>query len=286
MIKKCLPFVLANIMFISFGCSSEKSKPVDERQYGPAIAIDTVFYNGLILRDIELGEGAPIDSGDYFTAHYTGYLSSGEIFDSSFDRGMPITFQLGVGQVLQAWEQGIPGMRSGGKRIIIAPPDLAYGSTGIPDIIPPNDTLRFEVELVSVHRIPPKWDMHDDHIRRTSSGILYQIHQNGSGEKPGIGQRVSVHYTGYLPDGRIFDSSYLRGQPFEFQVGIGQVIEGWDETLRDMRAGERRSVVIPPELAYGSEGAGGIIPPDINLRFDIEFIEFVTVTNDSDTQVR
>lgn len=256
-------------------CTTNDADTQKHAVLAPAIAIDTTFSNGLTLRDIELGEGVPIDSGDYFTAHYTGYLSNGEIFDSSFDRGMPITFRLGVGQVLQAWEKGIIGMRSGGKRIIIAPPDMAYGATGITDIIPPNDTLRFEVELVSVHKLPEKWDLHDDKIRRTSSGIQYQVQAEGRGAKPEIGQRVSVHYTGYLPDGTIFDSSYLRNSEFQFQVGIGQVIPGWDETLADMRPGERRTVVIPPALAYGPEGAGGVIPPDSHLRFDIEFMGFV-----------
>lgn len=262
-------------------CSSPNADTQKNAIYAPAVSIDTTFANGLVLRDIELGTGAPIDSGDYFTAHYTGYLSNGEIFDSSFDRGMPITFRLGVGQVLQAWEKGIIGMRSGGKRIIIAPPELAYGATGITDIIPPNDTLRFEVELVSVHKLPEKWEMHDDKVRRTSSGIQFQIHSDGRGAKPEIGQRVSVHYTGYLPDGIIFDSSYLRNSEFQFQVGIGQVIKGWDETLADMRPGERRSVVIPPDLAYGREGAGGIIPPNSYLRFDIEFIGYVQEVDES-----
>ncbi|MCH8524112.1 MAG: FKBP-type peptidyl-prolyl cis-trans isomerase [Balneolales bacterium] len=256
-------------------CDRTEQSSAGEITYTPALPVDTVLYSGLTIRDIELGIGAPIDSGDYFSAHYTGYLSNGEIFDSSFDRGMPITFQLGVGQVLPAWEQGVPGMRSGGKRIIIAPPELAYGSTGIPDIIPPNDTLRFEVELISIHRIPPMWEMHDDEIRRTSSEIQYVVHQRGSGEKPRIGQRVVVHYTGYLPDGRVFDSSYLREDAFNFQVGIGQVIDGWDQVISDMRPGEKRSVVIPAELAYGSEGAGGIIPADTPLRFDIEFLEIM-----------
>jgi peptidylprolyl isomerase len=274
--------ILISLSFFAACNRTEPEQKLTDVDYGLAIAIDTVFYSGLVLTDIELGTGSPIDSGDYFTAHYTGYLSNGEIFDSSFDRGMPITFQLGVGQVLQAWEKGIPGMRSGGKRIIIAPPDLAYGAVGIPDIIPPNDTLRFEVELVSLHKVPGIWEMHDDQIRRSTTGIQYQIQQNGAGDKPRTGQRVSVHYTGYLPDGRIFDSSYLRDNAFQFQVGIGQVIPGWDETIIDMRPGERRSVVIPPELAYGNDGAAGVIPPNTHLRFDIEFIEIVQPANSAE----
>ena len=108
--------------------------------------------------------------------------------------------------------------------------------------------------------------------QQTSSGIFYIIERQGSGGRPAAGRTVRVHYTGKLLDGTVFDDSTLRGSPLEFQVGIGRVIPGWDEMVLDMRTGEKRTVVIPPELAYGDAGAGGVIPPNSFLIFEIELV--------------
>jgi peptidylprolyl isomerase len=109
--------------------------------------------------------------------------------------------------------------------------------------------------------------------RQTPSGIKYIIQRNGSGNNPTRGSTVSVNYKGSLLSGNVFDSSDMQGRPIEFTAGVGQVIRGWDEMLLDMKVGEKRLAVIPPELAYGERGAGnGVIPPNSYLVFEMELV--------------
>ena len=107
---------------------------------------------------------------------------------------------------------------------------------------------------------------------KTESGLRYQIIQEGNGAKAEKGQTVSVHYKGQLPDGTVFDSSYKRNQPIDFALGVGQVIPGWDEGIGLLKVGDKARFVIPSDLAYGSAGAGGVIPPDATLVFDVELV--------------
>ena len=107
---------------------------------------------------------------------------------------------------------------------------------------------------------------------RTASGLFYLITQKGNGKKAKKGDEVAVHYTGMLLDGKVFDSSLYRGQPLNFTVGIGQVIEGWDEGILLLNEGDKARLVIPSDLAYGAQGAGGVIPPHATLIFDVELV--------------
>jgi len=120
----------------------------------------------------------------------------------------------------------------------------------------------------SIDEINKRWP----DLARGPDGIFSKILKAGSGAPPVKGASVSVNYKGMLIDGRVFDQSSTHGGPFKLEVGLGKVIPGWDSTLLSMKPGEKRFVVIPPELAYGSRGAGGVIPPDSFLAFEIELV--------------
>ncbi len=226
---------------------------------------------GLLIEDTVPGTGAEATAGQTVLVHYTGWLHDpaapngrGQKFDSSKDRGEPFEFDLGAGRVIQGWDQGVQGMKVGGTRVLTIPPELGYGARGAGGVIPPNATLVFEVELLAEpERVPLQYD---DVVE-------------GSGAEAVAGQRVSVHYTGWLfdpsqPDGRgkKFDSSKDRGQPFRFHLGGGEVIRGWDDGVQGMKVGGTRVLVIPPELGYGPRGAGGVIPPNATLLFEVDLL--------------
>ena len=107
----------------------------------------------------------------------------------------------------------------------------------------------------------------------TDSGLKYEDLAEGGGAVASAGQEVVVHYTGWLTDGSKFDSSLDRGQPFSFSLGRGMVIRGWDEGVNGMQIGGKRKLTIPPQLGYGAQGAGGVIPPNATLVFEVELLE-------------
>ena len=211
--------------------------------------------SGLQYTDEVVGAGDTPQRGDYVVVHYTGTLQDGTKFDSSLDRGEPFVFQIGVGQVIPGWDEGVGSMKVGGKRKLIIPPDLGYGARGAGSVIPPNATLIFDVELLGIPR------------------VKVEDIQVGDGAAAAEGNTLVVHYTGTLEDGTKFDSSLDRNQPIEFVLGAGQVIPGWEKGFEGMKAGGKRRLTIPPELAYGSRGAGNAIPPNATLHFEVELLE-------------
>jgi len=116
-----------------------------------ASAQEVTLPDGLKMQDLKVGDGAIAEDGSTVQVHYTGWLTNGTKFDSSVDRGTPFSFRLGTGQVIRGWDEGVKGMRVGGKRKLTIPPSLGYGDRGAGDVIPPGATLLFDVELLSVH---------------------------------------------------------------------------------------------------------------------------------------
>jgi peptidylprolyl isomerase len=110
---------------------------------------------------------------------------------------------------------------------------------------------------------------------KTPSGLAYMELVPGNGPSPVTGKQVKVHYTGWLENGTKFDSSVDRGEPFIFTIGAGQVIQGWDEGVMSMKVGGKRKLIIPSQLGYGSAGAGGVIPPNATLIFEVELLDVV-----------
>lgn len=230
--------------------------------------------SGLDYTEIKAGDGPAPKAGDIVSVHYTGKLTDGKKFDSSLDRGQPLQFPLGAGRVIPGWDEGIGLMQKGGKAVLTIPPELGYGARGAGGVIPPNATLVFDVELIDILPGAPAapTPLNEADYQTTATGLKYHDFVVGSGASPQSGKQVIVHYTGWLTNGKKFDSSLDRGEPFAFKIGVGQVIRGWDEGVMGMKVGGKRQLLIPPMLGYSSSGAGGVIPPNATLIFAVELL--------------
>lgn len=296
----------AQIMEKTFEAAPKRDAQIEahireNKLYNVKVSPEGIYY----IVD-KAGEGASVNAGDYVSVHYTGKLLNGSKFDSSIDRDEPITFRIGIGQVIQGWEKGIPLFKVGGKGTILIPSDLAYGERGAGGIIPPNSPLQFEIEVVETidnntylerqKAIQLKMQAEADarraeqtkadkaviekyvadnnlKVQYLPSGLAYYMTEEGTGTQVTNGSTAVVHYTGKLLDGTKFDSSKDRNQTFPVQVGANRVIQGWEQGLPLFKAGGKGTLIIPSTLAYGERGAGGVIKPNSVLLFDIEVVE-------------
>ncbi len=232
---------------------------------------------GLKAYDEKQGTGKPAIPGASLKTHYTGWLLSGRKFGSSKDLSKPLEVVLGNGKLIKGWEEGLEGMREGGVRWLRVAPAMGYGAKAY-TMIPSNSVLIFRVELVEAEvdsAIIEKMDFFPDTTTLTlengSEGLRYAIVKQGEGEPARSGSTVRVHYTGWLTNGHKFDSSRDRNQALKFPLGGGHVIRGWDLGIVGMLPGEKRILIVPPGLGYGSRGQRSI-PGGSTLIFAVEYL--------------
>lgn len=241
------------------------------------------------IADDTLGTGKEAKFGDFITVEFDGWIikeGDEELFaDWVIDStkmmqsigttrfAKPYKFILGEGRFIKGSEEAIKGMKVGGTRTIIIPSDLAFGKEGMGPV-PPNSDLKVVVRLldVSVPVIAKQWDVDESKLQKTKSGLQYLILEEGNGPAADSGKMVTVHYSGYLTDGKKFDSSVERDEPLQFILGVGMVIPGWDEGIALLKEGSTARLVVPSHLAYGSQ-SNDVIPPNATLVFDVQVLK-------------
>jgi peptidylprolyl isomerase len=224
----------------------------------PADAIKTA--TGLATKVIAPGKGTDHPAkDDVVTIHYTGWKTDGTMFDSSVTKGKPASFP--VGRVIAGFSEGLQLMVPGEKRRLWIPESLAYKGAR-----EPKGMLVFDIELIDIPtRAPADVKAPPADAKKTTSGLAYKILKEGvGGRHPRSNAEVTVHYTGWTIDGKMFDSSVVRGQPSTF--GLDGVIAGWTEGLQLMFEGEKTRFWIPEKLAYeGKKAPYGLLVFDIEL---------------------
>lgn len=260
------------MLMVATKCN-DKAKTAATEESGSSLGDTITTATGLKYVIWKKGDGEKAEAGDKVSVHYDGRLLDGSQFDSSYKRGKPFDFPLGAGRVIKGWDEGIAYLNVGDSATLIIPSDLGYGSMDRPTI-PANSTLVFHVQLMGVTKVvkPKPYDVAGKDTIYTGTGLKYIKLNETDGKPVTAGATVSVHYTGYLLDGSIFDSSISRGEPISFPIGAGRVIKGWDEGIAYLKVGEKARLIIAPELGYGSR-AMGPIPANATLVFDVELMD-------------
>jgi len=271
---KSILIVLFSVVLI-YGCSSDPDH--------------VTLKSGLMYLDENPGNGTVAKNGDLIEINFKGWIvkdslnlfkdwsadttKRAEVIADSYAMNQPLKFVLGSESFIKGSEEGMVGMKPGGKRTIIIPSKLAYGPAGMGPV-PPNTSLKVVVEMVSVKEITPvkMWDADSTQFKTTSSGLKYYIIKEGDGPAVEKDKQVSVHYSGFLLDGTKFDSSIERDEPITLVAGTGQVIPGWDEGLLLLKKGSKAKFIVPPSLGYGNRDLGKI-PPNSTLIFDVEIVD-------------
>jgi len=275
-------FLFASFSVLGLGCSlfHHAAKPCVPTTVKSPVMQRT--ESGLEYTITVKGCGPQASKGDKVKVHYTGKLTNDTVFDSSVKRNQPFEFKLGKGQVIKGWDEGVALMHVGDKMTLRIPAALGYGAQAM-GAIPANSTLVFDIELLGLTEGLHKAATLGRDTIKTASGLklIYlsdpkapEFAESNTANKPVNGNKVKVHYSGFLLDGTLFDSSVERGQPFEFTLGAGMVIKGWDEGIAMLHKGQKAQLILPYTLAYGERGHPPVIPAKATLIFDVELVDF------------
>jgi len=244
----------------------------------PTVKVPSATPTELVITDLTEGTGPGAVNGDTVVVHYVGVRSAdGTEFDNSYDRGSPFPVTLGVGQVIQGWDQGLLGVKSGGRRQLDIPADLAYGDSP-PDgsSIQAGDALSFVIDVVTVIPKPDPADAPTISIpatpNQTEQSFTDLIVGDGAGIEPG--QTVVLQFLAFsAADGTQLDSSWESGAPLTFVPGNGQLPPGLEKAVDGMKVGGRRQVDIPFADAFGAEGNSNLgLPPSTDLIMVLDLV--------------
>jgi FKBP-type peptidyl-prolyl cis-trans isomerase FkpA len=242
--------------------------------------------NGLIYKFHKDKEGVNAKNGDIIKIHFALSTEKDSLLRSTFKDPTPVEMPLRDGVFKGSLEEGLMMMSAGDSATFLINADSMFQkvfNSALPPFIRKGSNVIFVIKMISAMSEADIIAQEDKSIQeymtnnnlkgtKTPSGMYYVQTKAGTGAKAEKGKTVSVHYTGMLLNGTKFDSSVDRGQPFEFGLGQGQVIQGWDEGIALMSIGEKGILLIPSALGYGSRGAGGSIPPNASLVFEVELL--------------
>ncbi|UCE59666.1 MAG: FKBP-type peptidyl-prolyl cis-trans isomerase [Phycisphaerales bacterium] len=235
--------------------------------------------SGLTIWDIKVGDGALPKPNSIVTAHFSGWLPDGKLFYSTVKKGRPESFALD--KVIKGLGEGISTMKVGGKRRLEIPYELGYGEAGHEPFVPPKSTLFFEVDLFDVSNpLPPPKQTSVKNLKEVvlPSGLKYWDIKVGDGATPLRTSMVTFHYSGWLTDETLFDSSVQRGSPLRMKLKKTG-LEGWIEGISSMKVGGQRRLEIPPDLAFGEKGSPTRkgepqrVPPNATVIYEVELLK-------------
>ena len=231
--------------------------------------------------------------GDLITIDLQYSTEKDSVIMSTFGTGQPFVMPLQEPTFKGGIEEGFAMLSKGDSATFLIPADSIFAKTfgkPLPPFVRKGSMLTFVVKMVDI-KTKKQMDAENEKrkmeeqqklaeyitknnvtVKPSESGLYYVETLAGTGEQAAKGKTVSVHYTGKLLDGKVFDSSVQRGQPIKFPLGVGQVIPGWDEGISLMKVGGKATLIIPSRIGYGERGAGGVIPPFAPLVFDVELV--------------
>ena len=233
--------------------------------------------DGIKCYVLDAGNGSPAHAGDNVYVHFTGWLPDGTIYTSTHNVGDAHRFTAGAGETFKGMDAALLTMAEGARCRFVIPSELAFGEKGYGNRIPPKTDLTLDIEMVRISREKhvTKWNAAGHDTLTTATGLRYIVFEPGSGPQIKDRSIVTAHYSVYLPDGTLIDSSVKRESPIRYPVGAGLIIEGWEEASLLMRGGSRFQLLVPANLAYGDEGEPPLVPANSDLVFDIEILDVI-----------